>query len=240
MQERSYQQYCGAARALDVVGDRWTLLIVRELTFGPRRFTDLLDGLPGVSRNLLTARLRALERDGIVSRPELPPPAARRVYELTKEGRDLAEATVPLVAWGARRLGRRAPNETFRPQWAALAMATFADRDATRGLHETYQYVVDHTLFHFTVDDGSIELRDGRAENPAVTITTNEQTWAELASGETSATAAASRGALMLDGDKRAMRRLARIFSRRTVLARAEQALGHAEAARTNSREGEP
>src|SRR5215204_6750361 len=147
MAERGYNQYCGAARALDLVGDRWTLLVVRELVFGPRRFTDLLDGLPGISRNLLTERLRTLERDGLITRDELPPPAARQVYTLTDDGRDLADALVPLVAWGARRLGARRPRESFRPQWAALAMATFADRDAATGVTETYQYVVGRTVF---------------------------------------------------------------------------------------------
>src|SRR3954451_23206277 len=101
MPEHRYHQYCGLARALDVAGDRWTLLIVRELMPGPRRFTDLIDGLPGISRKLLTERLRDLEGEGIIGREELPPPAARQVYELTEEGRDLAEAMVPLVAWGA-------------------------------------------------------------------------------------------------------------------------------------------
>src|ERR671933_398548 len=111
---RRYQQYCALARTLDVVGDRWTLLIVRELAPGPRRFVDLLDGLPGVSRNLLTGRLRALEGAGIVARRELPPPAARQVYELTDDGLDLADAVRPIIAWGARRLGERMPTDTFR------------------------------------------------------------------------------------------------------------------------------
>src|SRR3954449_746795 len=99
MAEHGYQQYCGLARTLDVAGDRWTLLIVRELMPGPRRFTDLIDGLPGISRKLLTERLRALEGDGVIVREELPPPAARQVYELTDEGRDLATAMVPLIGW---------------------------------------------------------------------------------------------------------------------------------------------
>src|SRR5436189_5452650 len=119
MPEHRYNQYCALARALDVVGDRWALLIVRELVPGPRRFTDLIDGLPGISRNLLTQRLRALERDGIVARQELPPPAARQVYELTDEGRDLADGTGPLIAWGARRLGQPEAGEGLRPRWAA-------------------------------------------------------------------------------------------------------------------------
>src|SRR5436309_13863872 len=112
MVEHGYQQYCGLARALDVAGDRWTLLIVRELTPGPRRFTDLIDGLPGISRNLLTERLRALERDGIIARRELPPPAARQGHELTGHGRDLATSIAPPIAWGARRSGDRRPGET--------------------------------------------------------------------------------------------------------------------------------
>src|SRR5918911_4188917 len=102
MAQHLYQQYCALARALDVAGDRWNLLIVRELVPGPRRFTDLIEGLPGISRNLLTERLRGLERDGVVVRRELPPPAARQVYELSDDGHDLAAALAPLIAWGAR------------------------------------------------------------------------------------------------------------------------------------------
>src|SRR6266480_5050178 len=130
MAEHRYQQYCGLARALDIAGDRWTLLIVRELTPGPRRFTDLVDGLPGISRKLLTERLRELERDGILARHELPPPAARQVYELTDDGRDLAQAMGPLSAWGGKRLGNREPTESFQARWSAVGMAAYAYREA--------------------------------------------------------------------------------------------------------------
>src|SRR5918911_3186065 len=126
MTDHRYQQYCALARALDVAGDRWTLLIVRELVPGARRFTDLLEGLPGISRNLLTERLRGLERDGVVARTELPPPAARQVYELTEDGRDLAAAMAPLIGWGARRLGDRETGESFRARWPAVGMAGLA------------------------------------------------------------------------------------------------------------------
>src|SRR3954453_5105962 len=183
MPEHRYHQYCGAARALDIVGDRWTLLIVRELALGPRRFTDLMDGLPGISRNLLSQRLRDLETDGVLVRSELPPPAAGQVYELTDDGRDLSQAIIPLVAWGARRLGPRKPTDAFRAHWAALAMAAFADREATRGVRETYQYIVGPSSFHFIVDDGSIEVHNGRAHDPAATLTTDEATWADIATG---------------------------------------------------------
>src|SRR5918999_1482945 len=134
MSEHRYEQYCALARTLDVVGHRWTLLIIRELRPGPRRFTDLVDGLPGISRKLLTERLRDLERDSLVPRRQLPPPAARQVYELTDDGRDLAAAMAPLIAWGARRLGNRQPPESFHARWAAVAMAGLADREAAKAV----------------------------------------------------------------------------------------------------------
>src|SRR3954467_10527773 len=222
MAEHRYHQYCGLARALDIAGDRWTLLIVRELMPGPRRFTDLIEGLPGVSRKLLTERLRALEDEGIIARNELPPPAARQVYELTEEGRDLAEAMVPLVAWGARRLGERAPNESFHPRWGALAMATFADRDAARGVSETYQYEVGESVFHFIVNDGSIQLREGRASDPDVVLSTDEETFADIASGKETGSSATAAGAMSITGDRQAAKRVGKILSRRRVLAQAE------------------
>lgn len=225
MPEHRYRQYCGLARALDVVGDRWTLLVVRELMSGPRRFTDLISGLPGISRNLLTERLRALERDGIIAREELPPPAARQVYELTDDGCDLAGALVPLIAWGALRLGERDATESFHGRWAALAMATLADREAAKGISETYQYVVGSWAFHFIVDDGSIHLRDGRAPDAAVVLTTDEETWAEIATGRITESAAAATGALTVAGDRQAAKRLRSILSRDAVFAQAEAAV---------------
>jgi DNA-binding HxlR family transcriptional regulator/putative sterol carrier protein len=222
MSEHRYSQYCALARMLDVAGDRWTLLIVRELAPGPRRFTDLIDGLPGISRKLLTERLRALEGDSIIARTELPPPAARQVYELTEDGRDLATAMAPLMAWGARRLGERKPEDSFRPRWPALGMASLADREAAKGVSETYQFLIGDTAFHFKVDDGSIQVHDGRAEDPAVTWTTDEETWADIVTGRTRFSPAVATGALTVAGDPQAVKRLRKIFSRSQMLARAE------------------
>ena len=218
MPKHRYQQYCALARALDVAGDRWTLLIVRELVPGPRRFTDLLEGLPGISRNLLTERLRGLERDGLVARKELPAPAARLVYELTADGRDLADAMVPLIRWGAGRLGARKSGESFRPRWSAVGMAGLADREVAKGVKETYQYLVGDSVFHFTVDDGSIEVHDGQAHDPAVVVTTDEKTYADIASGKITASSAAAAGALTFSGDAQAAKRLRKIFSRNRMM----------------------
>jgi DNA-binding HxlR family transcriptional regulator/putative sterol carrier protein len=223
-----YQQYCALARTLDVAGDRWTLLIVRELTPGPRRFTDLIDGLPGIPRKLLTDRLRALERDGIIARQELPPPAARQVYGLTDDGRDLAVAMAPLIAWGARRIGDRKPGESFRARWPAVAMAGLADREAAKGVRESYQYLVGDSAFHFAVNDGGVALHDGRARDPAVTLTTDEETWADIASGKITASSAAATGALTVAGDPEAAKRLRKIFAREPMLAQAQATIDRA------------
>lgn len=216
-----YQQYCALARVADVVGNRWTLLILRELQPGPRRFTDLVDGLPGISRKLLTERLRDLERDGIVTRTELPPPVSRQVYELTDDGRDLATALMPLAAWGVRRLGQRQTEESFRPRWSAVGMAFLADRAATKGVSETYQYLVGDSVFHFIVEDGSIEVRDGRAEDAAVVVTTDEDTWADIASGKIRGSSAIEAGRLTITGEPQASERLRKIFSRKHMLSHA-------------------
>ncbi len=177
-----------------------------------------MDGLPGISRNLLTERLRSLEDEGLIVRKDLPPPAARQVYELTDEGRDLAAAIGPLVAWGARRLGPPSPGQAFQPRWAAFGLASTADRAAAKGVNETYQYVVGDAAFHFVVEDGSIDVRDGRAEDAAVTVTTDEETWAEIARGGITTSSAIESGKLTISGDPGASQRVRQIFSRRHVL----------------------
>src|SRR3954454_19860383 len=118
---KRYEQYCPVAHALDVVGDRWALLVIRELTQGPKRYTDLADGLPGIGTNILAARLRDLERGGVVAKRTLPPPAASRVYELTEYGRALKPAIRELALWGARTLGPPNADELF-PGWLANAL----------------------------------------------------------------------------------------------------------------------
>ena len=119
---RSYDQYCSAARALDAVGDRWTLLIVRELLTGPRRYTDLHADLPGVSTDVLASRLKDMERDGLATRRRLPPPGAAYVYELTGRGRELLPVIQALGAWGEAELGERRPTDAVRAHWFALPM----------------------------------------------------------------------------------------------------------------------
>src|SRR5437763_13541599 len=116
MTSRSYDQFCGVARALDLVGERWALLLVRDLLLGPKRFTDLRRGLPGIGTNVLAARLKELERAGVIARRTLPPPAASVVYELTEYGRALEGPLLALGRWGARSMRAREPAQTLRSE----------------------------------------------------------------------------------------------------------------------------
>jgi len=119
---RSYDQFCATARALDSVGDRWTLLIVRELLAGPRRYTDLHADLPGVSTDVLASRLKDMEQGGLAVRRRLPPPAAAAVYELTEHGRGLLPVLTALARWGTPALDERRPTDAVRAHWFALPL----------------------------------------------------------------------------------------------------------------------
>jgi DNA-binding HxlR family transcriptional regulator len=146
---KRYEQYCPMAHALDLVGDRWALLVIRELMHGPKRYTDLVDRLPGIGTNILATRLRDLESHGIVSRRVLPPPAASKVYELTEYGRELRPAMRELALWGARSLGPPTDEDELFDGWLANAMDTVIARLAPPG------------RFEFRVGDEIASLVDG-------------------------------------------------------------------------------
>ncbi len=126
MPDFRYAQFCPLARAAEVVGERWTLLIVRDLLLGPKRFSDLREALCGVSPSVLADRLTRLERRDVVAWRRLPPPAAARVYELTETGRALEPVVLALARWGARFLAAPEPGDRIEPAWVRLGLATFA------------------------------------------------------------------------------------------------------------------
>jgi DNA-binding HxlR family transcriptional regulator len=202
---RSYDQYCTLARALDVVGERWTLLIVRELMLGPRRFKDLLHGLPGIGRNLLAARMRHLEVEGLVRRTQLPPPAGSRVYELTEDGRALGPAMAELSRWGVSRLEPPRPGVTFRPAWGVFPLSYGANAEAARGVRESYEFRVDEETFHLEVDDGKVEPYSGPAHSPDVVFTMSEETLLGLLSGAVDPAQALSEGRVLVVGSPEAI-----------------------------------
>jgi DNA-binding HxlR family transcriptional regulator/putative sterol carrier protein len=202
---RAYEQYCGLAKALDVVGERWTLLLVRDLYIGPQRYSDLLEGLPGIGSGLLAQRLQHLEAEGVVRRAQLPPPAASTVYELTPDGRELAEATLPLALWGARRLGPSDAAGTVRADWLFLSIRAQFKPERAADVHETYEFHVDGRVVHVRVDDGALDVRRGAsAMEPDLRITTDALTLFDLGLGRLSPTDAFGTGRATIEGSAEA------------------------------------
>jgi DNA-binding HxlR family transcriptional regulator len=210
---KSFDQYCPVAHALCLVGDRWSLLIVRDLLHGARRYTDLLEGLPGIGTNILAARLRALEEAGIVAKRRLPPPAASTVYELTDYGAELREVFFALARWGARSLGPPGADDELYPEWGlSAAEALFAPEEA-RGLTETYVLRIGGDVFTVRVDDGHMQAEVGEAEDADVIIETDMNRFFELASGELTPRMALKRGFVKVDGDRAAFERCFRVLT---------------------------
>lgn len=160
---RSYDHYCAAARALDAVGDRWTLLIVRELLAGPRRYTDLHADLPGISTDVLASRLKDMEREDLAQRHRLPPPAASFVYELTPRGRQLQPVLAALAEWGAPALAERQPTDAVRAHWHALPLLGPLS-EAADGLAGVVDVVLDTGTFHLRTGGGLPVYGDGPGE----------------------------------------------------------------------------
>jgi DNA-binding HxlR family transcriptional regulator len=204
--KRSYGQYCTVARALDVVGERWTLLLVRELSTGPKRFKDLLGGLPGIGTNLLARRLKALEADGIVRRATLPPPAGSNVYELTELGRALEPVVVALSRWGARLLDAPREDDDLRAGWAAMALRSALEEGAAGGRPSTYEFRIDGEAFHMRVGDGEevegVEAKQGSAPDPDLVITGEAEGFLAVVSGRLGPEEAVQSGALRAQGER--------------------------------------
>jgi DNA-binding HxlR family transcriptional regulator len=166
---RSYDDGCAAAHALDLVGERWALLVVRELLLGPKRFTDLRAGLPGVSPNVLSQRLHDLEQVAVVRRHKLPPPAGAWVYDLTDWGRELETVILELGRWGARSpfMDREA---RLSIDSLILSFRTMFDARAAAGLTATYELRFGEHQYHATVDDGRLDIACGGAPRADATI----------------------------------------------------------------------
>ena len=163
---RSYNQYCSLARALDLVGERWTLLIVRELLSGPKRFKDLLDALMGIGTNLLSARLKEMERNALILKEMLPPPGVASVYALTEHGRKLDETLLALTKWGIPLLAEpKTPDEYFMPHWFLQGMLSAFNATEAADVTETYEFHVDDEIFHARVHEGRATGDMGRGHN---------------------------------------------------------------------------
>ena len=216
MARRSYNQFCPLASTLDLVGERWTLLVVRELLTGPKRYTDLRAGLPGIATDLLGRRVRDLEQAGLVRRTELPPPAASVVYELTDRGRELEPVLLALARFGLGELHESpAADEVVTADRLHLFLRVLFDPDAASGLVESYALAANGVEVGVSVDGGKLRVLHDIAElpdPPAVRIHGDPPTIFGLLAGRLDEHAAVADGRLSISGDAAATARFVACF----------------------------
>lgn len=209
---RSYDDLCGLARALAVVGERWALLVVRELLLGPKRFSDLTRGLPTISQNVLSARLRELEQAGVVTRRTLGPPASARVYELTPRGRELEESLLALGRWGSRQplpaTGQLSVDALM------LALRTTYDPGPAGDPAGPVGLRLGADRFVADTDAAGLRITRGGGERWAAVVDTDPRTLLEVVYGYQSRDEAERRGALRLGGERRVAERFLGCFTR--------------------------
>ena len=209
---RTYGDACGIPRALDRVGERWALMIVRELVLGPKRFTDLRSGLPHASPNVLSERLREMESAGIVRRRTLPPPAASRVYELTEWGAELEHVLDALGRWGAR--APNAPEDCgMSPDAHLLSLKTLFDPKLAGDFAAAFDIRLGAERFRARVAGGELELERGEAEDADAVVTTDHATLLALAHRRAELKDALAAGDIEIAGDKAAVARFVGLFT---------------------------
>jgi DNA-binding HxlR family transcriptional regulator len=207
------------ARGLDVIGDRWTLLIVRDLLLGPKRYKDLLAGLPGIGTNLLATRLREMTAAGIIEWTELPPPAGSSVYRLTDSGQALEPAVTAIGRFGARFLGEPRSDDVLLPRAYFVAIRS-AFRPGRTERPETYEFHVDDLVFTVTAKPGGCSTREGAADDPDAVITTDVVTLNALLLEGLPAQAALADGRAEITGDPEALDRFTAMFALRPAASR--------------------
>ncbi|HEX6116454.1 MAG TPA: helix-turn-helix domain-containing protein [Solirubrobacterales bacterium] len=211
MTTRTYNDLCGIARALDVVGERWAILVVRELVLGPKRFTDLRAGLRGIGPDMLSARLRDLEAAGVVARRSLGPPAGAKVYELTQRGRALEPVLLELGRWGSVVPPPSATAE-LGVDSAVLALPSLFDAEAAGDLEESYGLRLDGQDFEVRIAGGAIGTDRGEPGSPVAKLATDPGTFAALLWQGLDLTAAEAAGSAAVEGDRRAAKRFLGLF----------------------------
>ena len=214
MKDRSYNQYCALAIALDVIGERWTLLIIRELLAGPRRFKDLVDGLPGISTNLLAERLKSLEQQRILYRRTLPPPAGSTVYDLTPLGRALEKPMIELGKWGGQLLLASVEkdfqvNSPELPSVGAISLAlkAFFRPEQARTLRQTYLLCLGDETLTVQIQDGEIQVQPSETQNADTILRAPMHVFVDLFAGRIEPEEAVEAGLIQIEGDTNALAR---------------------------------
>jgi DNA-binding HxlR family transcriptional regulator len=208
---RTYGQFCGLARALELIGERWGLLVVRDLILGPKRFTDLRRALPRIPTNVLAARLKHLEEAGVVRRRALPRPGTSVVYELTEYGEELREIVLRLGLWGARSLGHPRPDDILGLDSLILALQATFRPERARGLYATYELRVGPIVIHARVIDGTLDVAAGPLPGADLVLETGPALKGLMA-GEISPAAAIASGGVRIAGNGDLLERFVECF----------------------------
>ena len=206
--KRSYNEYCGLAKALDVVGERWTLLIVRNLLLGPLRYSDLLRGLPGITTNLLAKRLKEMEENGLVERIRSGPAESGHAYRLTDLGTGLEPAILALGRWGAHRMAGPSPGEHRDLEWLLVSLK----RRYRGGVTLSAELVADDAPYRLVLSPGGVEIRRGSQPRPELRVRGPAQEVARLFLEGVPADGPAAE--LRVDGGGELLRRLVGAFER--------------------------
>jgi DNA-binding HxlR family transcriptional regulator len=210
---RSYSQLCGIATAFDVIGDRWAALVVRDLLFGPLRFGELAEGLPGIGTNTLTARLKDLEGSGVVQRQLLPLPDRGTVYELTSYGRELEPILMGLGRWGTRSMGRLPPDVATRSRWLVAAMLAFHDETRRVARPTTWALRLSDGEFTVRAEGTGLTVAAGAPDDADLRITTEDDQLHRLLTHRLDPRDAVAKGVVTLEGDVSELPRLLELFS---------------------------
>ncbi|WP_410583482.1 winged helix-turn-helix transcriptional regulator [Amycolatopsis sp. lyj-108] len=213
MTARTYGQFCGLARALEIIGERWSLLVIRDLVLGPKRFDELQHGLPKIPTSILSTRLNELERHGVVQRRVLSQLDAGVVYELTEYGNDLDQILLQLGLWGARSLTDPAADDLFTLDAAILSLYTTFQPDAARGIQCSFElHYGDQMIVHAVIDDGAVTAGEGPLPEPDLIIEPRGPVVLKLLNGELDATSALTCGAVAVKGDPAMLELFTRLF----------------------------
>ncbi len=200
MAERMYGHYCGLAYALDLVGERWSLLLVRELLTGPKRNRDLIQRLPGLGSTVLAKRLKHLTKHGLIRLERQPPPSSANAYVLTEKARALEPLLIALAQWGLAHLGPEENLMHVAPGAAILAMQANIESDAFAGIDEVYEVRISSDVFHLRTNQGMPISALGPAPHADCILRADSDTFSAILSGQVAAASAARQGLLRLSG----------------------------------------
>jgi len=213
MTVRTYGQFCGLARALEIIGERWSLLVIRDLVLGPKRYTDLQQGLPKIPTSILATRLNELERHGVVQRRVLSQLDAGVVYELTEYGSDLEQVLMQLGLWGARSLTEPAAEDIMTLDSAILSLYTTFQLEEAFGVNVSFElHYGEGMIVHAIVEDGELKVGEGPYQAADIVIEPRGPYMLKLLNGEMDAATAITTGVVGIKGDAAHLELFTRLF----------------------------